>query len=118
VALGVADEFSGTGITANSLWPMTIIESFASINFKMGDRRYWRKASVLSDATLSIISEPDTFNGNMLTDETYLRSKGLNDEDFVAYRCDPNTEPLLLWGGQRSTKGDDRLADKERKANL
>ena len=37
VALGVAAEFAGEGITGNSVWPATVIESYASINFELGE---------------------------------------------------------------------------------
>jgi len=127
VALGVAAEFEGTGITANSLWPATIIESFASINFKMGDRPLWRKASILSDSVLSIISEPDTFTGNMLIDDSYLRTKGLKNEDFVLYRCVPDSEPphlldftnpITITTPPAMKRGDVRKLDKDSKASL
>ena len=36
VALGAAAEGEGKGVTGNSLWPATVIESLASLNFKMG----------------------------------------------------------------------------------
>ncbi|KAK3248536.1 hypothetical protein CYMTET_20021 [Cymbomonas tetramitiformis] len=93
VALGAAAEYDGKGITANSLWPATVVESLASKNFKLGDEAMWRKASIIADATMAIISEEDTFTGHMLIDDTFLRYKGLEDKDFVKYRCDPNVEP-------------------------
>ena len=95
VALGVAQEYSGHNIAGNSLWPKTIIESYASINHKLGDPRIWRKAQILSDAVLQIVNEnPNTFTGNMLIDEDFLRSKGVTD--FSIYRCDPNSEPPAI----------------------
>jgi len=45
VALGVAEEFYGQGIAANTLWPNTVVESLASINFEMGNKSMWRKVS-------------------------------------------------------------------------
>ena len=93
VALGVAGEFQGQGITGNSVWPATVVESQASINFQLGERKDWRKATILADCVMSIVSEPDTFTGNMLIDDTYLRSTGFEDEDFIIYRCDPSVEP-------------------------
>jgi hypothetical protein len=30
--------------------------------------------------------------GHMLIDDEYLRAKGLQAEDFIQYRCDPETE--------------------------
>lgn len=92
VALGVAAEYVGTGICANTLWPATIVESSAAENFQLGDSSMWRKATVLSDSVLQILKEdPKTFTGNELIDEDYLRSRGVTD--FVKYRCDPNVEP-------------------------
>ena len=40
VAMGVAEENLGDNITGNSLWPATVIESLASINFKLGELFY------------------------------------------------------------------------------
>lgn len=96
VALGAAAEYKGKGITANSLWPATVIESLASINFKLGDKSNWRKPSILTDCVMSLIAEPDSFTGHQLIDDTYLRSKGLTDKDLAVYRCDPDVEPPRL----------------------
>lgn len=96
VALGAAAEYRGKGITANSLWPATVIESLASINFKLGERSLWRKPSILTDCLLSIVAEPDSFTGNQLIDDTYLKSKGLTAQDLAKYRCDPDVEPPRL----------------------
>ena len=40
-ALGVAAEYAGENITGNTLWPATVIESLASINFELGERKTW-----------------------------------------------------------------------------
>merc|ERR1719192_1776957 len=66
VALGVAAEYADKNITGNSVWPATVVESLASINFKLGTRKIWRKATVLSDAAMMIISGDSNFSGNML----------------------------------------------------
>jgi len=90
--IGIGLEFKGKGVACNSLWPATLIESYATINFEMGDLKTWRKASILSDSCLSIVQEdPNSFTGNELIDEDYLRSKGV--VDFVKYRCSPDHEP-------------------------
>eukprot|EP00467_Chlorarachnion_reptans_P002595 CAMPEP_0114505666 /NCGR_PEP_ID=MMETSP0109-20121206/10981_1 /TAXON_ID=29199 /ORGANISM="Chlorarachnion reptans, Strain CCCM449" /LENGTH=305 /DNA_ID=CAMNT_0001684133 /DNA_START=140 /DNA_END=1057 /DNA_ORIENTATION=- len=96
VALGVSEEYKGENITAHSLWPATIIESLASINFKLGERAMWRKPEILADCVVGLIGEGQDFSGKMLIDELYLRSRGYKDEDFVKYRCDPNVEPPKL----------------------
>merc|ERR1719247_299798 len=63
VALGVSQEFGPeSGITANTLWPATVVESYASINFQLGDPSMWRKASIMSDCVLSIVSEEGGFS--------------------------------------------------------
>ena len=94
VAMGVAAEYKGKGIIANTLWPATIIESLASINFKLGDKKAWRKASIIADATAGLVCETNDFTGRMLIDDEYLRERhGFDDADFVPYRCDPNFEP-------------------------
>ena len=95
VALGVAHEYEGKGIAGNTLWPATIIESFASINHNLGNEKMWRKPEIIADAVLNILLEdPKTFTGNMLIDEHYLRSKGITD--FIKYRCHPDFEPPML----------------------
>merc|ERR1711904_111766 len=94
VALGVSQEYSPeSGISANTLWPATVIESYAAINFQLGDPSMWRKASIMSDCVLAIVSENASFSGNQLIDDTYLRQKGFQDADFIQYRYDPNVEP-------------------------
>ena len=150
VALGVAQECEGLNITGNSLWPATVIESYASINFQLGTRDAWRKASILADATVAIVSDA-TCNGRMLIDDEcvsrcpprslrsavsgrptiirsrqllvlpltnplhtltkrihsgrYLRGRGLNDADFVVYRCNPFVEPPRLLAIAESAEG-------------
>ncbi|KAL1525266.1 hypothetical protein AB1Y20_020131 [Prymnesium parvum] len=97
VALGVAAEGRKFGVSANSLWPATVVESFASINFKLGEPSNWRKATILSDCVVKLACEPDDFTGHMLIDDEYLRARhGYTDGDFVKYRVDPNVEPPRL----------------------
>lgn len=60
VALGVAEEYSKDDITGNSLWPSTVIESYASINHKIGEPKFWRKAEILADCVVGIICEKGT----------------------------------------------------------
>ena len=96
VALGAAAEGAGKGVTGNSLWPATVIESLAAVNFKLGERSTWRKAAILADCVVSICEEGDDFSGNMLIDDTYLRSRGATDADIAKYRYDPAVEPPRL----------------------
>lgn len=92
IAHGLAGELKGTNVACNALWPATMIESYATINWGLGDRRLWRKPDILVDACLRILAkEPATFSGHALIDEDFLRAEGV--EDFSRYRCDPDHEP-------------------------
>ncbi len=85
---GLAAELKPHKIAVNSLWPRTIIESQASINWKLGDRRTWRKAEILVDCVKRIVAkEPPTLTGNVLIDEEFLRAEGVTD--FRPYACEP-----------------------------
>jgi len=98
LAHGLGDELKGTGITINALWPATIVESFASINHKLGEKSLWRKATIVADCALALVLEPDDFTGKALIDEDYLRERhGVTD--FKKYSCDPNVEPLRITHG-------------------
>eukprot|EP00818_Percolomonas_sp_WS_P000053 CAMPEP_0117447714 /NCGR_PEP_ID=MMETSP0759-20121206/7021_1 /TAXON_ID=63605 /ORGANISM="Percolomonas cosmopolitus, Strain WS" /LENGTH=774 /DNA_ID=CAMNT_0005240065 /DNA_START=386 /DNA_END=2711 /DNA_ORIENTATION=- len=89
----LAEEYPGRFATY-ALWPKTLIESFATINFKIGDRSQWRRADILGDAVLCMVCEPikgNQFSGEAFIDEDFLRQVGVND--FKVYRCDPEVEP-------------------------
>jgi citronellol/citronellal dehydrogenase len=71
---------------------VTAIESQATINFGIGGPAYWRKADILADATVEIVtSDPAELTGQALLDEDFLRWRGVTD--FTKYRCDPDHEP-------------------------
>ncbi|MBI4511083.1 MAG: SDR family oxidoreductase [Deltaproteobacteria bacterium] len=92
IAHGLADEVKDKNVAANALWPATMVESYATINWALGTPALWRKADILADCTLKIFAkEPRTFTGHALIDEDFLRAEG--ETDFVKYRCDPNSEP-------------------------
>jgi len=93
-AMGVAHEYKGKNITGNSLWPATVIESQASINFKLGTRANWRKASILVDCVLGIIA--DGTSGEMLFDEDYLLCKGLTKKEMDKYACVPGGKLVYI----------------------
>ena len=95
-ALGIAQEYRNRGIVANTIWPATLIESYATRNNNLGERWMWRKPEIICDAIELMLQEPaDTFTGNMLIDEEYLKSKGVTD--FTEYRCVPDMEPPSLF---------------------
>ena len=101
IAQGVAAEHRGKNIAANSLWPATMVESQAAINFGLGTPKNWRKPSIITDAVLAILShEPNEMTGNALLDETILEKVGVTD--FEPYRCEPGGE-LIRIAGQAHT---------------
>lgn len=94
MACGIAEEFADYNIFGTALWPKTLIESYATINFGMGDASIWRKADILADATYEILMHPKKSNGRALIDEDFLREVGY--EDFDQYLCVENGTPLSL----------------------
>jgi citronellol/citronellal dehydrogenase len=92
IAHGLAEELAGQNVAANALWPATMIESAATVNWGLGGPATWRKPDIVVDAALRIFAkEPRTFSGHALIDEDFLRSEGVTD--FAKYRCDPASEP-------------------------
>lgn len=98
VAMGIAEEHRADNIAANTLWPRTIIESQASINWKMHDRSQWRTPEIMCDATMAIFSqEPSTFTGRMLIDEEVL-TEVAGVTNFDHYWCEgkPPANPVYI----------------------
>ena len=90
-ALGLAEELRSKNVACNALWPATLIESQATINWGMQEPRMWRKASIVADATVALLAQPYEFTGQCVSDESMLRTVGVND--FEQYRVDPDHEP-------------------------
>ncbi|MGE3808829.1 MAG: SDR family NAD(P)-dependent oxidoreductase, partial [Gemmataceae bacterium] len=89
---GLAEEVRSHNVAVNSLWPVTIIESQASINWGLGQRAMWRKPDILVDAVLRLLDkEPASCSGRALLDEDFLRAEGVTD--FSNYACVPGAEP-------------------------
>jgi citronellol/citronellal dehydrogenase len=97
LTLGLAQEARSLGVSVNSLWPATIIESQASINHGLGTPEMWRKPEILVDCVRRIAARPPgELTGQALIDEEFLRSEGV--EDFGPYACVPGTSPpRLTW---------------------
>ena len=92
LAHGLAEELREKNVSVNALWPVTAIESQATINFNLGGPAMWRKADILADCMLEIVTTPPKeLTGRALLDEDFLRERGITD--FAKYRCDPNSEP-------------------------
>lgn len=93
LAHAIAEEERAQGISANALWPVTMIESQATRNFEMGKPEEWRKADILADATVEICcAPPGELSGRALYDEDVLRERrGITD--FASYAVVPGTHP-------------------------
>jgi citronellol/citronellal dehydrogenase len=79
VTLSLASELDGTGITANSFWPVTIIDTRASRYFGMGTEDDWRSPEIAADTVLELLDRDDDFTGNAVYDEDVLREAGVTD---------------------------------------
>src|SRR5205807_10090934 len=89
---GLAEEVRAHNVAVNSLWPVTIIESQASINHGLGTPAMWRKPDILVDCVLRLVQKgPAEMTGQALLDEGFLRTEGVTD--FSCYACVPGTEP-------------------------
>lgn len=104
LALGLAEEVREHGIGVCALWPVTMIESQATINWGLGERKFWRKPTIMADAVLEIVSrDPLHYTGQALLDEPLLRGAGVTD--FDRYACIPGSQiPELnqMWEQARS----------------
>ncbi len=97
LTVGLAEEVKAHNVAVNSLWPVTIIESQASINHGLGTPAQWRKPDILVDCVLRLASKgPAEVTGQALLDEDFLRAEGVTD--FSGYACVPGTEPpRISW---------------------
>ena len=95
LTIGLAEEVKADGIAVHSLWPVTLIESLATINLHLGEPKNWRKADILADATLALVTkEPSLRTGHAWMDEEVLRLDGVTD--FDRYACVPGTKPMEI----------------------
>jgi citronellol/citronellal dehydrogenase len=98
LAIGIAAEHRADGIAANALWPRTIIESQASINWGMSTREQWRTPEIVCDATLAIIAQkPPSYTGKQVLDEEVL-SELAGITNFDHYWCEgkPPENPIYI----------------------
>jgi citronellol/citronellal dehydrogenase len=97
LTFGLAVEVRQHNIAVNSLWPVTIIESQASINHSLGTPEKWRKPDILVDCVLRIVQkEPAALTGQAMLDEDFLRAEGVTD--FSSYACVSGSQPpRLSW---------------------
>ena len=82
VTLGLAEEWRGLGIAANSLWPRTAIATAAVQNLLGGDEAVARSRSprIMADAAHAVLSrDPRTCTGRFLIDDEVLAEEGVTD---------------------------------------
>jgi citronellol/citronellal dehydrogenase len=98
IAIGVAAEHRQDNIAANSLWPRTIIETQASINWKMADRTQWRTPEILCDASLALFGqEPRNATGRQWIDEELLTElAGITNFDHYWCEGKPPAHPIYI----------------------
>ena len=95
LAQAIDAEESSKGISACALWPVTAIETAATVNLGMGSAEQWRKVDILSDATVALLKrDPRKARFRAWLDEDVLREEGTTN--FDSYRCDPNSEPSAM----------------------
>lgn len=98
LAIGLAAEHRADNVAANTLWPRTIIESQASINWRMADRSQWRTPEILCDAVCAIVGqEPGSCTGRQWIDEEAL-SELASFRQFDRYWCEgrPPANPIYI----------------------
>ncbi|MFE9327618.1 SDR family oxidoreductase [Nocardia sp. NPDC052278] len=82
LTLGFAEEFRGSGIAANCLWPQTTIATAAVQNLLGGESATAasRSPQIMADAAIEILaSAPADLTGRTLIDEEVLREAGVTD---------------------------------------
>lgn len=97
LTLGLAAEVRRHRVAVNSLWPVTVIESQASIHHRLGTPATWRKPEILADCVVRLAGkDPSEVTGQVLLDEDFLRSEGVTD--FGGYACVPGSDPpRISW---------------------
>ena len=97
-ALGVAAEHAPDNVAANTLWPRTIIESQASINWGMAGPEQWRTPEIVCDASMAIFAqEPKTCTGRQWIDEEALTElAGVGEFDRYWVKGSAPADPIYI----------------------
>ncbi len=89
---GLADEVKGDNIKVHSLWPVTMVESQAVIGNHLGEPSMWRKADIIVDSTVALLSGAAKIeSGKCVYDEEVLEAIGV--KTFEKYACIAGTTP-------------------------
>ena len=94
--LGLAEELKNDGVSVNSLWPVTAIDTAAIRNMPGGEKlaSVSRSADIMADAAHALLTRPSgTSTGNFYTDEQVLREEGISD--FSRYAPGVPAESLM-----------------------
>ncbi|KKY28074.1 putative short chain dehydrogenase [Phaeomoniella chlamydospora] len=87
-----------TDMAITSIWPASSIESAATGQYTSRDPSHindLRKPTIFSDAIIALLRAPAAeVNGLIVTDEDFLRSKGVTD--FSKYSVVPGTTPRRI----------------------
>jgi citronellol/citronellal dehydrogenase len=90
--LGIAAEFAGDGIAANTLWPRTTIAT-AAVRFALGGDQMMkvsRTPEIYADAAYEVLQQPAReYTGQTLIVEDVLEAAGITD--FSGYAAVPGT---------------------------
>lgn len=89
--LGLAEELKGDGISVNSLWPCTLIDTAAIRNMPGGEKivQAARGPGIMADAAHAVLTSGNAIpaggsrSGNFYTDEQVLAAAGVTD--FTPY---------------------------------
>jgi len=94
LTLGIAQEFRGGGVAANTLWPRTLIGTSALNLAAPGQAQRARKPQIMADAAYWILTQDSRkVSGCSFVDEAVLRAAGCTD--FTAYAVNPDMAPAL-----------------------
>jgi citronellol/citronellal dehydrogenase len=86
LAMSIAEEHRADNIAANSIWPVTLIDTAAVRVNRMADESQYRTPEIISDAVSELLSrDPAECTGRQLTDEEILREAGWTDTDMDRY---------------------------------
>lgn len=91
LTMGMSDEFKRYGIAVNALWPRTVIHTAAT---SFGGKQSFDRArapKIMADAAFALLkTEKREITGQLLIDEDFLRTQGV--EDFEQYRANPESD--------------------------
>jgi NAD(P)-dependent dehydrogenase (short-subunit alcohol dehydrogenase family) len=86
IAMSIAAEHESDGIAANTIWPVTMIDTAAVRVNQMGDESQYRTPEIIADAMSELLSrDPAACSGNQFTDEDILREIGATDAELDRY---------------------------------